>query len=114
MSYFIVKALVTGVIVALIAELSRRHELLAAALASLPLVSILAFVWIYLESRDTGKLIGLSHDIFWLVLPSLAFFLLFPTLLKYNIDFWWALPLACLGMLLVYGLMLVLMKTLGG
>lgn len=110
MAYFIVKALITGIIVALIAELSRRFELFAAALASLPLVSILAFVWIYLESRDTGKLIGMSHDIFWLVLPSLAFFLLFPALLKYGIGFWWALPTACLCMLLLYGLSLWLLK----
>lgn len=110
MTYFIVKALVTGVIVALIAELSRRYELLAATLASLPLVSILAFVWIYLESRDTGKLIGMSHDIFWLVLPTLVFFLLFPALLKHAMSFWLALLSACLIMVLLYGLTLWLLK----
>lgn len=111
MTYFIVKALVTGVVVALIAGLSRRYELLAATLASLPLVSILAFVWIYLESRDTRKLIGMSHDIFWLVLPSLVFFLLFPALLKHDMVFWPAMAVACLGTALAYGLTLWLLKT---
>lgn len=110
MTYFIVKALVTGVVVASIAELSRRYELLAAALASLPLVSILAFVWIYLESPDTGKLISMSHNIFWLVLPSLIFFLLFPALLKYGMGFWWSLLTACLSMILLYGISLWLLK----
>ena len=82
MTYFVIKILVTALIVALISELSRRYNLMAAALASLPLVSILAFIWIYLESNNTQRLIVLSQDIFWLVLPSLAFFLLFPLLLK--------------------------------
>jgi hypothetical protein len=111
MLYLIAKVLITGLIVALISELSRRHELLAALLASLPLVSILAFIWIYLENPDTGKLIGLSHNIFWLVLPSLAFFLLFPVLLRHGLGFWWALPLAALSMLLLYGLTIWLLKT---
>lgn len=111
MSYFIAKVLLTAVVVAFISELSRRYELFAAALASLPLVSILAFIWIYLETSDTRELIGLSRNIFWLVLPSLAFFLAFPALLKYGMGFWSALPLACLIMVLVYALTIWLLKT---
>jgi hypothetical protein len=112
MLYFIAKVLVTALIVALISELSRRYELFAAALASLPLVSILAFIWIYLESHDTQKLSGLSQNIFWLVLPSLVFFLVFPALLKQGMGFWLALPFACLIMLGAYALTIWLLKTI--
>jgi hypothetical protein len=112
MLYFIIKVLVTALIVGLISELSRRYELFAAALASLPLVSILAFIWIYLETHDTRKLSGLSQNIFWLVLPSLVFFLVFPALLKQGMDFWLALPLACLIMLCAYALAMWLLKTI--
>lgn len=110
MWYFILKVVVTALIVALISELSRRYELLAALLASLPLVSILAFIWIYLETPDTGKLVDLSQNIFWLVLPSLVFFLVFPALLKQGVGFWIALPLSCLIMLGAYALAMWLLK----
>lgn len=111
MLYFVAKILLTALVVALISELSRRYELLAAALASLPLVSILAFVWIYFEGRDVQKLIGLSQSIFWLVLPSLVFFLAFPALLRQGMGFWLALPVSCLIMLSAYALTLWLLKA---
>jgi len=81
MSYFLLKTVITALIVAAVSELSRRYSLVAAALASLPLVSILAFIWIYLEDKNQQKLIGLSQEIFWLVFPSLVFFVVFPVLL---------------------------------
>jgi hypothetical protein len=103
MGYFLVKTLITALIIAGISELSRKFSLFAAALASLPLVSILAFVWIYLDSRDAQKLIAMSYDIFWLVIPSLIFFLCFPLLLKQGFGFWLSLLLAILVMGLFYG-----------
>ena len=111
MTYFVIKILVTALIVALISELSRRYNLMAAALASLPLVSILAFIWINLESNNTQRLIVLSQDIFWLVLPSLSFFLLFPLLLKQGWTFWGALIVACFGMIVLHAITLWLLKT---
>ena len=113
MGYFIVKTLITAFIVAAISELARRYSLFAAALASLPLVSILAFVWIYVDTKDTEKLITMSYDVFWLVLPSLAFFLIFPALLKYGLAFGWAVFIACICMMMLYGITLLILKTVG-
>lgn len=113
MGYIIVKTLITSIIIVAISELSRRFSLLAAALASLPLLSILAFVWIYIDTKDTNKLITMSYDIFWLVLPSLAFFLIFPYLLKQQIHFAWALLFASIGMSVLYALTLWLFALAG-
>lgn len=113
MGFFIFKIFVTALLVAVISELSRRYSLFAAALASLPLVSILAFIWIYLDTRDTQKLIGMSHDIFWLVLPSLSFFLIFPLLLKQEMTFGWALLVACAGMSMLYAVTIWLISLFG-
>ena len=111
MWFFIFKTLVTALIVAAISELSRRFSLFAAMLASLPLVSIMAFVWIYVDDKDTQKLITMSHDIFWLVLPSLTFFLVFPFLLKQGMVFWGALLISCICMSALYGLTLWILKA---
>lgn len=72
----------------------------AGVLASLPLTSLLAFLWLYMETKDSEKIIGLSWSIFWLVLPSLSFFVALPLLLKCNLSFPLALALA-LGIMIV-------------
>lgn len=82
MPYFIVKVVTSAIIIAVISELSKKSTLLGSIFASIPLVSLLAIIWLYQENKDTNQIIDLSYNIFWLVLPSLAFFLLFPVLLK--------------------------------
>lgn len=111
MMYLAFKTIVTALVVVAISELSRRYSLIAAALASLPLVSILAFIWIYVEEKSPAKLIGLSQEIFWLVLPSLAFFLIFPGLLKLSWSFWPAMLVSCVSMAVLYAFTLWLLKT---
>ncbi len=113
MIYFFVKTLITALIVAAISELARRYSMFAAALASLPLTSILAFVWIYQEGKDNRQIIELSYSIFWLVIPSLAFFLLLPVLMKFGFRFYPALALSCLGMALIYSAYIVVMRWFG-
>lgn len=102
--YFLIKTLITALMVAAISELSRRYTVWAALLASLPLTSILAFIWVYKDTGDTGKIIELSYSIFWLVFPSLAFFLILPALLKLDIKFVPALLISCIAMAGIYGI----------
>lgn len=91
--YTIKVALSAGVIVA-VAEIAKRSSFWAAALASLPLTSLLAFVWLYLETGDTQKITVLSQGIFWLVIPSLLLFALLPVLLRAGWGFWGSLAAA--------------------
>ena len=65
-----------------VSELAKRSSFWGAALASLPLTSLLAFVWLYLDTGDIQKVSSLSQGIFWLVLPSLLLFVVLPLLLR--------------------------------
>ena len=86
--HFTIKvALSAGVIVA-VAEIAKRSSFWAAALASLPLTSLLAFVWLYLETGDIQKITTLAQGIFWLVIPSLLLFVLLPVMLRAGWGFW--------------------------
>lgn len=102
MIYFIIKVLVTSLIVAVVSELSRRYTVWAALLASLPLTSILAFIWVYWDTQDSSKIIELSYSVFWLVFPSLAFFLILPVLLKQGMAFGWAMAASVTAMAVLY------------
>lgn len=79
--YFLLKVLITVLIVAVFAAL----------IASLPLTSLLAFIWLHVEGQEPQELAALSHQIFWLVILSLLFFLVFPLLLRVNLPFFIAL-----------------------
>jgi hypothetical protein len=103
MLYFLLKTFISAVLIAGISELSRRYTLWAALLASLPLTSILAFIWIYCEQKDPQKIIELSYSIFWLVIPSLVFFLVLPLLLKHGIAFTWSMLIAASATAICYG-----------
>ena len=52
----------------------------------MPLVSVLAMIWLYMDIRDVQKVAALSTSIFWLVIPSLALFLVLPVMLKKGIN----------------------------
>ena len=110
--YFLTKTLITALIVAAVSELARRYTVWAALLASLPLTSILAFIWVYADTKDTGKIIELSYSVFWLVFPSLAFFLILPFLLKQGVAFPAAMAGAVAAMAALYGLGLWLFKVI--
>lgn len=110
MIFFITKIVVSAIIIAVISEISKRSSIWAATLASLPLVSILSIVWIYLESKDTDRIAKLSTDILWLVIPSLLFFVAFPFMLHKGVTFWLALAVASFVTMAGYALTLKLIS----
>jgi hypothetical protein len=93
--YFVLKALLSGLVVAAASELARRSSLLGAVLISLPLTSILAAIWLYRDTDDTGAVAELSWSILWVIVPSLVFFVALPISLRAGVDFWPSLLLAC-------------------
>ena len=102
--YFLAKTLLSALIVAGVSELSRRFALISSLLIALPLTSVLAFCWIYYESRDTQKIIDMSYAVFWLVIPSLLFFLLLPALLKMEVKFVPAMLISSVTLAGIYGM----------
>ncbi len=92
---FAVKVAVTVAVVVAVSEIAKRSSLWGALLASLPLTSLLAFVWLYAETGNTQQIAQLSLGIFWLVLASLPLFLALPFLLRAGWPFWPSLGAAC-------------------
>ena len=113
MIYYILKVLLSSVTIVAISEISKRSTTLGSIVASIPLVSLLAFVWMYIDTKDTVKIAELSTGIFWLVIPSLIFFILFPLFLKKNVDFWLSLGISLTVMVIGYFVMLFILKKVG-
>lgn len=113
MLYYSIKLVVTALLIVAISEVAKRHSGFAALLASLPLTSLLAFVWLHVESTPNEQLGLLSGQIFWLVLPSLLLFLALPLLLRAGVNFWLSMLLAMAATALCYLAMLSILKRYG-
>lgn len=112
MLYFAFKIGLSALIVAITSELARRSTTFAALIISLPILSILAFSWVYYESKDTQRIIDLSYSTCWLVLPSLSFFLILPLCLKNGISFPLAMIISIFGTGIIYSVSFSLQRFL--
>ena len=113
MLYYATKVIVSALLIVAIAEISKRQSGVAALLASLPITSLLAFIWLYVESGKTEVISTLSGQIFWLVLPSLLLFLALPAMLRWGWGFWPSLLAASALTSLAYWLLMVWLRRFG-
>ena len=113
MTYLIVKALISGVIMAIVSEVAKRSPGLGALIASLPLVSILAMIWLWRDTSDVQRIASHAEATFWFVIPTLPMFLVLPYLLRSGTQFWLALSLSCLLTIGLYVLTMWLLPRLG-
>lgn len=96
------KSAVSGVLIAVASTLARRYPGFGALIASLPLVSVMGMIWLWVEKPDAGNMANHAGATFWYVLPSLPMFLLIPALLRHGLGFWPALGLGCLLTIMLY------------
>lgn len=113
MLYFIVKATLSGLIVAAASEVARRWPGVGGLVASLPLVSVLGMIWLWRDTGDAQKLADHAMGTFWFVVPSLPMFVIIPLLLRRGVGFWPALSAGCVLTVALYSLMVWLGPRFG-
>lgn len=105
MLYLIIKAAISGVIVAAVSEIARRYPSWGGLVASLPLTSLLAMLWLWRDSGDPERVAELSASTIWFILPSIPLFIALPLLLRSGVSFWLSMLLVVAGTLALYALM---------
>jgi hypothetical protein len=113
MLWVVIKLTVTCALVVAISETAKRSSLLGAALASIPVISVLGILWLYVDTRDSTQVAHLSTSIFWLVIPSLLFFVILPLLLKAGYRFFPSLGLSIAAMVMGYACMALVLTRCG-
>jgi hypothetical protein len=113
MFYFAVKIIVTSVLIVTISEVAKRSSLIGALLASVPLISVLAMVWLYIDTKNIEKISALSTNIVWLVIPSLPLFIVLPVLLKRGMSFYLSLSISLSIMIIGYCLIIIALGKYG-
>jgi len=113
LTYYISKLAITTLLIVLISEIAKRSSFAGAILASIPLVSVLAMIWLYVDTNDVTKVSALATSVFWLVLPSLALFVSLPLLLKQGLNFYLSMSISLLLTVGCYALMIYVLNHFG-
>lgn len=113
MLYFVIKAALSGVIVATVSEIARRYPGWGGLVASLPLTSLLAILWLFRDTRDTERVAELSVSTIWFLVPSVPLFIALPMLLRSGLGFWPSLVIVIVLTLALYALWFWVAPRLG-
>ena len=111
-TWIITKYLITAPLVVAISEVAKRSDKLGGLIASLPLVTFLALIWLYVEKQPDEKIANHAWYTFWYVVPTLPMFLTFPFLLQ-RFGFWPTLGLSVLITLVCFALFALLLRPFG-
>ena len=114
MSLYVIKVVISALTIVGVTEITKRAgSFWGGILASLPLTSLLAFVWLYRDTRNPEAIVALSWSIFWMILPSLTLFIALAVLLKRGVGFPIALGTGLLIMFVAYLLTAALVRRFG-
>ena len=113
MLYLLIKAALSGAIIAIVSEVAKRYPGFGALIASLPLVSLLGMIWLWRDKPDVANMAAHAESTFWFVLPSLPMFLLMPWMLRHGIAFWPTVLAGCALTILLYLAMVWLGPRIG-
>jgi len=97
----------------LISEIAKRNSLMGAMLAAIPLVSILAMTWMYIDTNDTKSAVDFSNSIVWLIIPSMTLFIVFPILIKKGLHFYPSISIAIVMTIFAYYSVIFFLEKLG-
>jgi hypothetical protein len=112
MAWIIVKYLLTAGVVVLASEFAKRSDKLGGLIGALPMVTLLALVWLHVEKQPEAKIANHAWYTLWYVIPTLPMFAVFPALLA-RLGFWLTMLASVLLTIVCFGLFALLMKRFG-
>lgn len=113
MTYFFIKTVITALIIVIVSEIAKKSSFLGALIISIPLTSLLAFIWLYFDTRDYQKVIDLSYGTILLSVPSFTFFIILPILLKMKQNFAISILISIISTSLIYLIFIFILKKMG-
>jgi len=113
MWYYALKLFLSAGVIVLVTETAKRNNFAASIIHSLPLTSLLAFIWLYAETKDAPMIGKHAFGTFWFVLPTLPMFLVLPWLINKGFGFWPSLLGCIVGTVGLYFLTMKLLDLAG-
>ena len=64
--HYFIKVFISSAIIILVSEIAKRDNLLGGLVASVPIVSVLSMIWLYIDTNDIDKVKALANGILWM------------------------------------------------
>jgi uncharacterized membrane protein (GlpM family) len=96
MMMLIIKYALTSLVVVLVSEVAKRSDKAGALISSLPFITIMIMIWLYIEKQGSAKVGKHAYYTFWYVIPTLPMFLVMPWLMTKGVNFWLSLAIGIL------------------
>jgi hypothetical protein len=113
MTYYFIKLVMSAAVIVAVSETAKRSGYWGGVIASLPMVSILALTWLYLDTHDAAKVQSLARSTLWFVLPTLPFFLILPAMMQAGRGFWLSMVVAAVATAGCYMAVAALLSKMG-
>lgn len=102
---FLLKAVISGILVAAVSTVAQRNATLAALLMGIPFTAFLAMIFMWYSGVDAETFSKFSFETVYFVLTSLAFFVIFALTIGY-IGFWYSMLLGSVITIILYNIVL--------
>lgn len=112
MAWLITKYAATAAVVVLVSEVAKRSGKLGGLVAALPLVTVLALIWLHVEDQPAQRISDHARYTFWYVIPTLPMFLAFPPLYA-RYGFWPTLAICVVMTVLIFAAYALVMQRFG-
>ena len=109
----VIKLLLSSGIIVIVSEIAKKNTFIGGLIASIPLVSVMAMVWLYIDTKDIENINALSKSILWMVVPSLALFISLPVLLRSGVNFYISMGISILVTMGCYWLTIAALTKFG-
>jgi len=109
MIQIIIKLILSSGIVVLVSEIAKKSTFFGGLIASIPLISVLSMLWLYLDTKDIEKIKNLSNSILWMIIPSLTLFLSLPILINIGFNFYLSLIISIVLTIGCYSMTLLIL-----
>ena len=109
----VIKLLLSSGIIVIVSEIAKKNTLIGGLIVSIPLVSVMAMIWLYIDTKDIENINALSKSILWMVVPSLALFISLPVLLRSGVNFYISMGISILVTMGCYWLTIAALAKFG-
>jgi hypothetical protein len=105
---FLLKAVISGILVATVSTVAQRNATLASLLMGIPFTAFLAMIFMWYAGIDVETFSKFSFETVYFVLTSLVFFVIFGVMISY-VGFWYSMLLGSIVTIILYNVVLRLL-----
>ena len=113
MLQIIIKIIISSSIIVLVSEIAKKSTFIGGIIASIPIVSVLSLIWLYIETNNIDTVKSLANGILWMIIPSMALFITLPMMINWGINFYFSLLISIIVTIFFYGLIIFTLNYIG-